>query len=420
MTDLKNKFASVVLSMGLVCLSTLAVAKCGDVFELSNTPTRLVDVAKLNMPTTPNKPNMNMTIYELKPRNTLPKHIGALDLNMACDFDTKMTKSLQGFLSPEGIEGIKKKLGVIKDGGLTVGYLFRAWYSNPTQRYKHGALGDTIEAQTLNVEAPVFENSKSSTGARTKTQKVAQYTVSENEVFEDLNPRLFWPPITPGLEGLVRGMRTRPKIAAIISNLSKGASVAIFELKSSGRNGKAPLQPLHEDGDGKPGIYGFVETPKLVKIAQTPFIGMSHRWLNIIGVGDFDGDGTNEIAIVVTPHIGGRLEIWELRDGKLVKEAEMDGFTNHINGSVVQDMSAIGDYNADGVADLAVPDDSRKSIHLLSFLGGELKEIKTLPLPARITTNIVPLTISKNFKEMSGPPGLMMGLENNTLVVLRP
>lgn len=76
-------------------------------------------------------------------------------------------------------------------------------------------------------------------------------------------------------------------------------------------------------------VYGGLEAESLIKIAFTPPIGRRNRWLAPAGIADFDGDGQNDIAYVETPHIGGILKIWTMRDGALVQIARAPGVSNH-------------------------------------------------------------------------------------------
>jgi len=60
---------------------------------------------------------------------------------------------------------------------------------------------------------------------------------------------------------------------------------------------------------------------------------LPNRWLNPLGVGDFDGDGRLDIALVATPHIGGRLRLYRYQPGRLTLFAERSGVSTHRIGS---------------------------------------------------------------------------------------
>ena len=65
------------------------------------------------------------------------------------------------------------------------------------------------------------------------------------------------------------------------------------------------------------------------KIAETPHIGQSNRWLAPLGAADLDGDGHVEIAYIDRPHLAKTLRVWRFHDGKLVPVADLPGLTNH-------------------------------------------------------------------------------------------
>ncbi|MEZ8358352.1 hypothetical protein CWN98_09090 [Vibrio splendidus] len=79
-------------------------------------------------------------------------------------------------------------------------------------------------------------------------------------------------------------------------------------------------------------VYGF-KGGKLVKIAQNNFLGKRPQWLSKAGVADFDGDNINEIAVVEKPHGGNVFAVWKLNGNKLVEVANLQGPTNHIEGT---------------------------------------------------------------------------------------
>jgi len=228
--------------------------------------------------------------------------------------------------------------GGLPDGGMAVFKstgIVSAWYSQPTLRYDHGVLGDAIEAGSLS--------------ARDDAGNLYNYQLPDNSAFEDITPRL------ADLDG-----DGRPEIITIRSYLNTGASLAVFSL----RNGKLEV------------------------IAATSPIGQSNRWLNIAGIEDFNGDGYIDIAIVVTPHIGGTLEIWSYTDERLIKTAAEYGFSNHFIGSRNLDLSAVGDVNRDAKPDIAIPGAARRQLRIMSLQANRLKQTGAVDLPDKIVANI--------------------------------
>lgn len=69
--------------------------------------------------------------------------------------------------------------------------------------------------------------------------------------------------------------------------------------------------------------------PDLREIAATPHIGTHHRWLAVIGAGDFDGDGRVEIAYVDRPHLAQQLVFVRFAQGALREVDRQTGLTNH-------------------------------------------------------------------------------------------
>jgi FG-GAP-like repeat len=226
----------------------------------------------------------------------------------------------------------------LPDGGVArfkTGGIRSAWYSSPTDRYDHGVLGDAIEGGGLTV--------------RLADGRTAELLLPQTEVFEDITPRL------ADLDG-----DGSAEVIAILSSLQKGGALAVYGVR-----------------DGKPAL-----------LAKTPFIGQKHRWLNIAGIADYDGDGRPEIALVKTPHIGGKLQFWRFAGSGLKRIASAQGFSNHFIGSRVQNLSATLDANGDARPDLAVPSADRTKLRVMTLQGGNLKELKTIDLGAPVSGNI--------------------------------
>ena len=207
----------------------------------------------------------------------------------------------------------------------------KAWLSAPTTRYRHGVLGDAIEAGALTVE--------------TSDGLHLTLTLPQSAVFEDRHARL----ADIGGDG-------RDEIIVVKSTQSDGAALIIA------------------------GVRGGA----LKILAEADPIGLPNRWLNPIGMGDFDGDGVNELAYVETPHIGGTLRIVQWRGDKLVQTHEAKGFSNHAIGSRELTLAGIVDLFYDGTPELVVPDTTRTELRIMSVQDGQLVEVERAKLDAPI------------------------------------
>lgn len=236
----------------------------------------------------------------------------------------------------------------------------RAWLANPTNRLEHAVLGDKATAGSLMIET-----------RDGKTQTVA---LKDDAVFEDLSPRL----VDINGDG-------HDEIVVVKSYLKRGSALAVVGL----RNGRYSI------------------------IAETPPTGEPNRWLNPAGIADFTGDGKTDIALVRMPHTAGELELWTWRDGGLVKTGELGDVTNHIAGMRALDMSAVGDFNGDGIADLAIPSFDRSRLRLISFVP-QPHEIASIALPAKAVTNLARVDLEQNAS------GIALGLADGSLALARP
>jgi hypothetical protein len=250
--------------------------------------------------------------------------------------------------------------GALPDGHVATGEreIARAWLAEPTERYDHGILGDRIEAGSVVIE--------------TRAGKRQTVRLKPDAVFEDLAPRI------ADLDG-----DGHEEIVVVKSYLKRGSALAVI----AERKGKYEI------------------------VAETPPLGGPHRWLDPAGIADFTGGGKTEIALVRQPHVVGQLEIWHWSDSRLQKIAEMPDTANHIAGTRALDMTAIGDFDGDGIADIAIPSLDRTRLRIVAF-APRAREIANVTLPAKAVTN---LGLLKGVMA----PAVALGLADGSLVVVQ-
>lgn len=212
--------------------------------------------------------------------------------------------------------GVLAAVGV---SGVFAESIHTAAYRHPTQRYGHFALGRPHEYASLVVQ--------------TDTGQSHTWELAEDEVFEDLTPRLV--------------------------RFSAGGPVEVLTIVSSRTAGSQLV------------VFGFAND-RLNLVSQSKPIGAPMRWLNPVGVADLDGDGVSEVAAVVTPHIGGILTLYQKRGKDLVALATLPGFSNHHYGSSELAMSAALDWG--GTMHLLVPDVERTTLRVIAWQGSALTE----------------------------------------------
>lgn len=206
--------------------------------------------------------------------------------------------------------------------------IVRAMLACATDRYAHGVLGDAIESGCLIVEDDL--------------RTVYQLDLPAHQVFEDLVPRI------ADMDG-----DGRNDVVLVRSDSRGGAALSIYTLSSGAQT-------------------------QIVELAATPPIGTANRWLAPIGIADFNHDGTNDIAYIQTPHIGGILKVWSMVDNNFQQIAEASGYSNHRIGATRVSTAKLQDYNSDGVIDIALPDQRRQNTVWIT-LHPEIAIVETTP-----------------------------------------
>ncbi len=148
-------------------------------------------------------------------------------------------------------------------------------------------------------------------------------------------------------------------------------------------------------------------------VAEGPPIGQGFRWRHIVGSAVLSPETGIEIVVVRTPHIGGVLEIYRYRNGRLEIVSETAGFSSHRLGSPNLGQGALIDTTGDGYPEIVVPDQRQENLVILQRTAGGLREIARLPLPGRLSGN---LSIAPP-RSPGGSPALLAGTEDGTITV---
>lgn len=208
------------------------------------------------------------------------------------------------------------------------------WLGSPTSRYPHAALGSTLHAASLQVLAAADQG------------QLLTYNLPLHRVFEDRVPRL------TDLDG-----DGRDEIIVVEADALQGAALVVFGLR-----------------DGA-----------LVELARGPHAGSTFRWLNPVGVADFDGDGRLDVASVTTPHIGGVLTLHHYRPPRLEPYARFTDVSNHRMGELEQQLAVIVKRSGQRPA-ILIPDMQFQALQALRWDSpGQWAELAhPLALPARV------------------------------------
>lgn len=212
--------------------------------------------------------------------------------------------------------------------------------SDGTERYRHGVLGDKIEASAVTVVSV----------APNALVIRSRYVVRAPAVIEDLIPI-----VAPIGEG------RRPAVVVVKSSPRQGSSVLVLGWRDAG------LEPL----------------------AEGPAFGLSNRWAHVIGAADVTGDGIPELLAVNTPHYSGVLVAYERRAASLIPLAKALGYSSHAFGSRNQDQAVIADMSGNGRLEVILPRQNRDVLAALELSSGRWEERWALQLTGPPQSNLL-------------------------------
>lgn len=205
-------------------------------------------------------------------------------------------------------------------------------YGDVTDRYGHGALGDTLEPSSLVVVDPMGP------------EVVARTVLDAPLVFEGLQP------LVADLDG-----DGEPEIITTIADSENGARIAIF-------------------------------SPAGERTATGPVFGPG--WRHQLAVAPFGPDGSVELVAVLKPHVTHTLEYYRLEDGDLSVRATVDGVSSHTYGSRNLDGAVAADLDTDGTVELLVPTTDRRRLVAVSRTSTDAQIQWEWEVDATLTSNL--------------------------------
>ncbi|SFM46116.1 hypothetical protein [Methanolobus profundi] len=207
--------------------------------------------------------------------------------------------------------------------------------TGPTEEYRHGVLGDSIEASSITIVE---------TAGVPGISKVID--LPEGDVVEGIAP--IWSDLNDD------GKR---EIIVTLSNAEEGARVVV----------------LDEDGS---------------ILAEGPDAGTGYRWRHQIAVAAFGPDGETELVDVLTPHIGGIVEFYQWEDDELKVVSGLSGYSSHLAGSRDLDMAIAGNFDEDEEIELLVPLQSYRELAVLEHTDDGVTVVTNIELTDSLSTNI--------------------------------
>ena len=233
--------------------------------------------------------------------------------------------------------------------------------TDPTSRYEHGVLGDAIEAGSITLIETLPE-----------IKVLRKIIINPPTVIEGIAP--IWTDTNND---------SRREIIVTRSDASQGAQVVVYD----------------EDG---------------TELAASPAIGRGFRWRDQLVVAPASPDGELELVDVLTPHIGGVVEFFQLAEGRLDITAQLPGFTSHVIGTRNLGMGLAGDFDGDGMIEILLPTQERMQLAAIQHVSDGAQLAWSLFTQGVISANLAAVTHS------GGGISLGIGTEDARLRIWGP
>jgi hypothetical protein len=228
--------------------------------------------------------------------------------------------------------------------------------SDPTEEYNHGIMGDTIEAGSITII---------NTDGVPYLETIIE--VPDGKVIEGIIP--IWTDMDNDGER---------EVIVTLSNSDQGAQIVAF----------------NEQGEIK---------------YQGPTIGQGYRWRHQLAVAPFDGGIEKKLVDILTPHIGGVVEFYDIKNGAMNIGSSLSGYSSHKIGSRNLDMAVSGDLDGDGILEILVPYQDHSGLAAIEKNEEGAFEDWSLDIPDRLSTNIM------GFSDEEGKIHIAVGSEDGTI-----
>lgn len=216
-------------------------------------------------------------------------------------------------------------------------------YSDPTDRYPHGVLGDRLEAGSITLVEILDDR-------LTLTRRIP---LPDGKVAEGIAP--LW------IDMDADGQRD---IVVTWSYARQGAQVAV----------------LRADGS---------------LLAAGPSIGQGFRWRHVLAAGPLGPRGERELVEVRTPHLNGVVNFYRLAGHELQIAASQAGFTSHVLGSRNLEMAAAGDFDGDGRGEVLVLTPDRTALAAIGRVEGGAEVRWQIPVGGTLSTNLAAVSTAE-------------------------